>query len=116
MSLLITSINYMDNMIERGRAIQILKNDKPVGWCTYLLGGWEDTKRFHEREFMSVVQDNDFGSMIYIDYIYCGVRWVREVRNSLCYALKSKHPEVKLFVWYRPTQKEDREMVWRADE
>lgn len=105
--------SYFEIMRRRGRIIAIYQDGTQVGWCTYMVGKWEDVKRFHNRRPMSVVDDLDDGPVIYIDYL-SSVRWCREIRNAVYTALRQKHPSFKLGVWYRPTKTEDRMVVWEA--
>lgn len=100
-------VQYLLNMKARDRLVVPYKDCAPIGWLTYMITNWGDTKRLHERTLFSVVEENTDGKVIYIDYV-ASVCWNREVREAVYSALKAKHPSVQRFVWYRPTKTVDR--------
>ena len=104
-------VDYFKYMEGINRVAMIYVENKPVGWFTYLIGTWEHVKIFHDRPMFSLMKDEGTGPVIYIDYVVSNV-WSREIRDSIYQSLKDRHKEVKIFVWYRPSAKEDRMVVW----
>lgn len=105
--------NYFRDMINRGRVIVVYDDNVNVGWCTYYVGNRSDIDRFHNRGLFETVDDREEGPMIYIDYLF-SLRWNRDVRSLVYKLIKMRHPSFKYGVWFRPSSKTDRMMVWEV--
>ena len=103
---------YFMCMFLRRRVIAIQYNKDIVGWVSYMIGEWGDIDMFHHRRVFSLVPDSADGTVAYMDYL-ASDRWNKDIRKSITATIIKSHPSVRILVWYRPTDGEDRRVIWR---
>lgn len=89
---------YVLDMVRRNRVIIINDERGMVAVLFYFLT--DDVSRFKNRPMFSKIDDQDSGSILYIDMLV-GRKWTKSVREALQEAIETKYPEVMEAHWLR---------------
>lgn len=97
-----TSAQYCQLMVERGRLVALFEGEVPVGYLTYLVCPTvEYTLSYYQRDLrLPPPLDYPDASVIYIEQLE-SLRFSRELLRQIRSLLTARHPKWTKAVWYR---------------
>lgn len=107
---IVTMAEYFERMAQDNRLIVIYRNGKFNTMITFSI--CNDYKPFCEKKLFSYLPHDPNGNICYVEEME-SKGWSRDVLRQIEIALVSRYPQLEYAVWYRPTNNNDRKVIYK---
>ena len=76
----------------------------------FLLASMDAVHWLHERPMWEVVEDDDHGTICYIDKLVA-LTWTPSIRRQIEATITTQYPQITTAVWHRPSETADRLII-----
>lgn len=109
-SIIVTMAEYFERMAQDNRLIVIYANRQFNTMITFSI--CDDYEPFCEKKLFTYLPHKPDGKICYIEEMESKT-WNRDIRKRLEEAIVSRYPKVEYAVWYRPTNNNDRKVLYK---